>query len=65
MKIFIYILIALATGLVVFNITKLNFDHLLEGDSSIAVVCILAGLCAILALGILLISRGIAAKQAK
>ena len=63
MKILIYILIAFATGMVVYNITILNFDHLLEGDSWVAAVCILSGLCAILALGILLISRTIAAKQ--
>lgn len=63
MKILIYILIAFAIGMVVYNTTKLNFDHLLEGDSWVAAVCILAGLCAILALGILLISRNIAAKQ--
>jgi len=65
MKIFIYILMACAAGLVVFNITKLDFDHLLEGDSSIAAVSILAGLCAILALGILLISKRIASKVKK
>lgn len=63
MKIFIYILIAFATVMVVYNATKLNLDHLLEGESSVAVISILAGLCAILALGILLISRSIAAKQ--
>lgn len=56
---------AFAMGLVIFNATKLNFDHILEGDSSVAAICIMAGLCAILALGILLISRGIAAKQRK
>lgn len=65
MKIFIYVLMAFAMGLVIFNATKLNFDHILEGDSSVAAICIMAGLCAILALGILLISRGIAAKQRK
>lgn len=54
---------AFASTLVVYNATKLNFDHLLEGESSVAAICILAGLCAILALGILLISRSIAAKQ--
>lgn len=63
MKIFIYILIAFAIVLVAYNATKLNFDHLLTGESSIAAVCILAGLCAILALGILLISKNIAGKQ--
>ncbi|MDC8002040.1 hypothetical protein POV26_13410 [Aequorivita todarodis] len=65
MKIFIYILMACAAGLVVFNSTKLNFDHLLEGDSSVAAVGILAGLCALLALGILLISKKIASKVKK
>lgn len=63
MKIFIYILIAVAAVMVAYNITILNFDQLLAGDSSIAAICILCGLCAILALGILLISRSIAAKQ--
>ncbi|MBK5212664.1 MAG: hypothetical protein JJE55_03255 [Flavobacteriaceae bacterium] len=65
MKIFIYILIACAAGLIVFNATKLDFDHLLKGDSSVAAVSILAGLCAILALGILLISKSIASKTKK
>ncbi len=65
MKIFIYILITCAAGLIVFNATKLDFDHLLEGDSSAAAVGILAGLCAILALGILLISKSIASKTKK
>lgn len=63
MKILIYILIAFASAMVVYNITKLNFDDLFAGDSSIAAICILCGLCAILALGILLISKNIAAKQ--
>lgn len=54
---------AFAAGLVIFNTTKLDFDYLLQGESSVAVVCILAGLCAILALGILLISKNIAARQ--
>ncbi|MDN3723254.1 hypothetical protein QRD02_02575 [Aequorivita sp. SDUM287046] len=65
MKILIYILMVCAAGLVVFNLTKLDFDHLLEGDSSIAAVGILAGMCAILALGILLISKMIAWKVKK
>lgn len=65
MKIFIYILMAFAAGLIVFNLTKLDFEHLLQGDSSIAVVSILAGLCAILALSILLISKRIASKVKK
>ncbi|SRX52766.1 hypothetical protein [Aequorivita sp. CIP111184] len=65
MKIFIYILIACATGLVIYNTTQLDFNHLLEGESSIAAVSVLAGLCAILALGILLVSKRIASKVKK
>ncbi len=65
MKIFIYILIACAAGLVIFNLTKLDFEHLLQGDSYVAVIGVLAGLCAILALGILIISKKIASKARK
>ncbi|MBG44672.1 MAG: hypothetical protein CL530_11970 [Aequorivita sp.] len=65
MKILIYILIALATGLVIFNATKLDFGNLFEGDSAVAAISILAGLCAILMLGILLISKNIAARTKK
>lgn len=65
MKIFIYTLIAIAVGIIVYNISKLNSEHLLQGDSSIAVFGILSGLCAILALSILLISKKIAAKTKK
>lgn len=65
MKIFIYILIALAAGMAVFNMTKLDFDNLLVGDSAIAFICILAGLCGMLLLTILLISRRIEAQSKK
>lgn len=65
MKIFIYILMVLSLGLIVYNATMLDFDHLLEGDSSVAAISILAGLCAILMLGILLISKKIASKTKK
>lgn len=52
----------LSLGLIVYNATLLDFDNLLGGDSSVAAISILAGLCAILMLGILLISKKIAAK---
>jgi len=65
MKILIYILIACAAALVIYNATQLDFKHLFEGESSIAAVSVLAGLCAILALGILLISKKIASKVKK
>lgn len=63
MKIFIYILIATAVGIIAYNATKLDAGNLLAGDSSIALFGILSGLCAILVLGILLISKKIAAKS--
>lgn len=62
MKTAIYILLVLAIAIVGYNLTKLNFDHLLQGDSSIAMVGVLSGLCAVLALSILLIAKKIAAK---
>lgn len=65
MKIFIYILMALSLGLIIYNATLLDFDNLLEGDSSVAAISILAGLCAILMLAILLVSKKIASKAKK
>lgn len=65
MKIFIYVLIALAVGIIAYNLTKLDPNNWLQGDSSIAVFGILSGLCAILVLSILLISKKIAAKSRK
>jgi cell division protein FtsX len=65
MKILIYVMMALAAVLVVFNTTKLDFENLLVGESSIAFICILAGFCAILLLAILLISKRIEAQVKK
>ncbi len=65
MKIFIYILMALAAGLIIFNATKLDFDNLFAGESGVASISIMAGLCAILLLGILLVSKMIAAQVKK
>lgn len=64
MKILIYVLIACSLGLIIYNATKLDFSNLLSGDSNVAVISILAGLCAILLLVILLISK-IIAKRSK
>lgn len=63
MKIFIYILIATAVGIIAYNATKLDSQNWLQGDSSVALFGILSGLCAILVLSILLISQMIAAKS--
>ena len=47
MKTFIYTLIGIAIGLIIFNITLLDFKHLFEGDSLIALIGIIASLCAV------------------
>jgi hypothetical protein len=47
MKIFTYILAVLALGIVVFNITQLDFHDPFNGDSAIALIGIVASLCAI------------------
>ena len=64
MKILITILSVIAVGLVIFNTTKINFDQPFQGDSLVAIMTILAALCAILLLQILRISRKIE-KQVK
>lgn len=65
MKIFIYILMALIGILVAVNAVKLDFSNAFQGDSSIAIISILAGLCAFLLLSILLVSRKIKSELKK
>lgn len=63
MKIFIYILMGLATSLLVFNLTKVNYSAPLAGNSEVAVISVLACACAFVLLLILTISRKIADKK--
>ncbi|KAA1247508.1 hypothetical protein [Aquimarina sp. RZ0] len=65
MKYFIYLLIIIGLGLIVYNATVLNFDNLLNGDSKTALISILASACVIVLLCILLVSREIQTKQKK
>ena len=50
MKIFSYIIIVIAFALIGFNLTKVNFSNPFEGDSSVALIGVIAGLCAIVLL---------------
>lgn len=59
MRIFTYILTVIAIALIAFNVTKLDFENLFEGESMIAVITIVCGLCAIILLAIIRISRRI------
>ncbi len=62
MKIFTTILILVATGLIGFNITLLDFQNPFEGDSLIALVGIVAAFCALLILLIFKMSKKIEEK---
>jgi hypothetical protein len=63
MKIFTTILVVLAIGLILFNISLLDFQHLLEGNSVIALIGIAASFCAILVLLIFRMSKSIEQKM--
>jgi hypothetical protein len=57
MKVFTYVLIVLALGLIIFNITLLDFSNLFEGNSMVALIGIAASLCAICILLIFRMSK--------
>ncbi len=57
MKIFIYTLVFIALALIIFNITLLDFNHLFEGESMIALIGIAASFCAIFILLIFRMSK--------
>ena len=63
MKIFTNVLVTLALGLIIFNITLLNFKHPFKGDSMIAFIGIAASICAILILLIFRMSKKIEDKM--
>lgn len=63
MKVAIYIFIAIAAALIVFNATKLDFENLFEGDSLVASISILASACVIVLMLILMASHKIRSKK--
>jgi len=63
MKIFTSILVALALGLIIFNITLVDFKHPFEGNSMIAFIGIAASICAVLILLIFKMSKNISEKM--
>ena len=62
MKIFTSVLIVIALGLVIFNITLLDFDHLFDGESTVALIGIAASFCAVCILLIFRLSKMIVEK---
>jgi hypothetical protein len=65
MKIFTYTLIAAAIVISIYNATKLDFNNLFEGESSIAAISLVAAACVIVLLVILQISQKIAKKKSE
>lgn len=63
MKNFLRIMGVLALGMMVFNVTIIDWETPLEGDSIVAVIGVLASASALVLLWILFISLKIRAKQ--
>lgn len=57
MKIFTSILVVIALALIVFNITLLDYKHLFEGESVVALIGIASSFCAVFILLIFRISK--------
>ncbi|WP_420321103.1 hypothetical protein [Flagellimonas sp.] len=58
-KTLIIILILIALGLIAYNVTLVNFEAPFQGDSTIALIGIIASLCAIVLLLIFMTSKKI------
>ena len=52
----------MAIALIIFNITLLDFNHLTEGNSMVALIGIMASICAVLILLIFKMSKSIVEK---
>lgn len=62
MKIFTSILIFIAFALIIFNITMIDFSKPFEGDSLVAIIGVVASLCAVFILLIFKMSKKIEEK---
>lgn len=62
MKIFTYIAVAIALGLIGFNLFQIDYNHPFERNSTIAIIGVVAGICAILLLVLLRFSKIIVEK---
>ncbi len=63
MKLFRYFIIAIGLALIVFNLTKLDFNNLLQGESQVALIGIAAAACAIVLMLILIASHKVKNKH--
>jgi tellurite resistance protein TehA-like permease len=63
MKLFTNILVVLALGLIIFNISLIDFKNPFQGNSMIAFIGIVASFCAVLILLIFRMSKSIEEKM--
>lgn len=63
MKIFSYVIIAISLALIIFNFTKVDFSNPFEGKSTVALIGVVSGLCAIFLMLIFRISKSIEEKS--
>ena len=63
MKLFTYILSVIAIILVIYNFTEIDFNDPFNNESIVAVITVFAGLCVILLLSILRVSKRIETLQ--
>jgi len=59
MKMLTYIFSIIALGFVIYNFTKIDFKDPFESESIIAIITVFAGLCVVLILTILRVSKRI------
>ncbi|MDF0714629.1 hypothetical protein PY092_00590 [Muricauda sp. 334s03] len=64
-KTFAIVLIILALALIAYNVTLVDFENPLQGDSTIALIGIVASLCAIVLMLIFMTSKKIDKKLKK
>lgn len=57
MKIFTYVAITIALALIVFNLFQIDYTNPFKGQSTVAVIGVVAGICAILLLVVLRFSK--------
>lgn len=57
MKIITYIIIALSIISIIFNATKINLEKPFEGESTVALIGVVAGFCAIVIMGLFIVAK--------
>ena len=62
MKIFTYVVVAISLALIVFNLFQIDYSNPFEGQSTVAIIGVVSGICAILLLVLLRFSKMIEEK---